>query len=134
MKNTMTRDEMLSCYSDYYKEANGFRPTDWERISAKTDAELQADLDYYVGLTEEEYKRELENEAAQLVKWEQRMDELMRMGARDLATAIRWDMEANDYGQDVSYYCFCVGISYDQETNIRVALKMKEAVEAHDKE
>ena len=59
---------------------------------------------------EEVQRREMEAEAT--VRVEKAIDTLMRSGARDRATAIRWLHESHDTQGDDEYLCFQLGLPY----------------------
>lgn len=59
-------------------------------------------------------------------RWEDHINNLIAMGAGDRATAIRWDMQAEDATNgghyDVGYYCYLKNIRYNNEEAIRSLL------------
>jgi hypothetical protein len=89
--SAFTFDETL--FSDFYKDAYGFRPRDHEFYSASDDrkqeiwdrvlADLNAEL-------EAEYKRE----AAAILEFQARICEARSLGAQTDADALRWIMDA----------------------------------------
>lgn len=104
--------ERASCtFWDMYKDAYGVRPrgidtsgwtlADFDREFASLGQVIQA---------EEAQRREMEAEAT--VRVEKAIDTLMRSGARDRATAIRWLHESHDTQGDDEYLCFQLGLPY----------------------
>ena len=104
--------ERASCtFWDMYKDAYGVRPrgidtsgwtlADFDREFASLGQVIQA---------EEALRREME--AAATVRVEKAIDTLMRSGARDRATAIRWLHESHDTQGDDEYLCFQLGLPY----------------------
>ena len=104
--------ERASCtFWDMYKDAYGVRPrgidtsgwtlADFDREFASLGQVIQA---------EEVQRREMEAEAT--VRVEKAIDTLMRSGARDRATAIRWLHESHDTQGDDEYLCFQLGLPY----------------------
>ena len=104
--------ERASCtFWDMYKDAYGVRPrgidtsgwtlADFDREFASLGQVIQA---------EEALRREMEAEAT--VRVEKAIDTLMRSGARDRATAIRWLHESHDTQGDDEYLCFQLGLPY----------------------
>ena len=104
--------ERASCtFWDMYKDAYGVRPrgidtsgwtlADFDREFASLGQVIQA---------EEALRREMEAEAT--VRVEKAIDTLMRSGARDRATAIRWLHESHDTQGDDEYLCFHLGLPY----------------------
>jgi len=69
--------------------------------------EDEADRD---GQPDEAQRREMEAEAAERV--EKAIRTLMRSGARDRVTAIRWLHDAHDTQGDDEYLCFQLGLPY----------------------
>ena len=104
--------ERASCtFWDMYKDAYGVRPR-----GIDTSGWTLADFDReFVSLgqviqAEEAQRREMEAEAT--VRVEKAIDTLMRSGARDRATAIRWLHESHDTQGDDEYLCFQLGLPY----------------------
>ena len=104
--------ERASCtFWDMYKDAYGVRPrgidtsgwtlADFDREFASLGQVIEA---------EEALRREMEAEAT--VRVEKAIDTLMRSGARDRATAIRWLHESHDTQGDDEYLCFQLGLPY----------------------
>ena len=108
----MSELEQAQCmFWDMYKDAYGVRPrgidtsgwtlADFDREFASLGQVIQAD---------EALRREMEAEAT--VRVEKAIDTLMRSGARDRATAIRWLHESHDTQGDDEYLCFQLGLPY----------------------
>ena len=104
--------ERASCtFWDMYKDAYGVRPrgidtsgwtlADFDREFASLGQVIEA---------EEVQRREMEAEAT--VRVEKAIYTLMRSGARDRATAIRWLHESHDTQGDDEYLCFQLGLPY----------------------
>jgi len=101
-------------YSDFHKDTYGMRPgeTGFRYWNSLTPDEKQA-----------EWERMGETMRAEQ-EWEQRMFEkrsaqfeldvqgLVRMGAGDRKTAVRWLMDASDANGDWDYFCFLNGLPY----------------------
>jgi hypothetical protein len=106
--------------SDLHKDARRSRPgADWWARWRAMDADArQAEWDALCGELDQELARERLAEAAAQARWERHIDQLMAANRIDRATAIRWDMEAEDCGGDVGYYCYRWGIGYHNETAI----------------
>jgi hypothetical protein len=104
-----TINELLSTYSDLYKEVNGFRPRgmrDW------TAEQYQSEINWLM----EEAKRQMEEEEifhqhnVKLV--EERIGNLIKCGAGDRETALRWMHEAEGTNGDNDFLCFELRIPY----------------------
>ena len=103
-------DQARSEYSDFYKEAFGFRPR-WD-YSAMTLADFDREFEYLAQECKrnEELRAKAEAEAA--VRLEQRILSLLESGAKSRAMALRWLDEAEGTNGDVDYLCFCLGVDY----------------------
>ena len=103
-------DQARSEYSDFYKEAFGFRPR-WD-YSAMTLADFDHEFEYLAQECKrnEELRAKAEAEAA--VRLEQRILSLLESGAKSRAMALRWLDEAEGTNGDVDYLCFCLGVDY----------------------
>ena len=101
-------DQARSDYSDFHKEAFGFRPR-WD-YSAMTLADFDREFEYLA----QECKRnaELRAEAAAAVRLEQRILSLLEFGAKSRAMALRWLDEAEGTNGDVDFLCFLLGVDY----------------------
>jgi hypothetical protein len=104
--------ERASCtFWDMYKDAYGVRPRgidtsgwtleDFDREFASLGQVIEA---------EEAHRREMEAEATTRV--EKAINTLIRSGARDRSTAIRWLHESHDTQGDDEYLCFQLGLPY----------------------
>ena len=94
MNEHTTRD--YSLYSDVHKDAYGFRPRDWDRVEAMTDAEFEEEIDYLCKRAQEEAEREDREEAAALARWQERISAEAAAQSVDVATMVRWEMQAQD--------------------------------------
>lgn len=110
------RDSLIQVYSDFHKDAYGFRPRGIN-YDAMTTVELEADLARFAAVCEE--ARIAEKAAAHnaVAAFDSSIKKLMQIGASDEATALRWMAEAGveDSGWDVDYYLWKVGISKYEE-------------------
>jgi hypothetical protein len=116
-------------YRDMYRDVYGVRPSRYDPFyTATTDDEKQAiwdrlciDLDY-------ELAREKEAEKRAIADWRKRIQEIKDLGAKDEATAIRWDMQALEVEKDmfdnVGYYCYLREIPYSFEVEIKEKLNL----------
>lgn len=103
----MTIESYQEIYSDFHKDACGFRPRhdtshwtldDWKREFESL--ERQAKMNQ---------KREAEMEADALAELERDINKLIQMGAADRATAIRWILGDE---KDPDYVCDERGLPY----------------------
>ena len=104
--------EQAACeFSDFYKEANGFRPRHID-TSSWSLADFDAEFAVLARVCKENAAQQDVAEASAVVRFEARIVDLIAIGAKDRTTAIRWIAEAEDCGSDMSYLCYCLGLPY----------------------
>ena len=104
--------ERAACeFSDFYKEANGFRPRHID-TSSWSLADFDAEFESLAQTCKENAVIQDASEAVAITRFEARIVDLIAIGAKDRTTAIRWISEAEDCGSDMSYLCFCLGLPY----------------------
>ena len=121
MLTAAERNEMLQTISDLSKEAYGYRVRlDYATMS---DAELRDTWDGFIRAADAAFEQEKVQAARAKTIWEEDIQQLIKVGAGDRATAIRWDMEAMDAKNgdqlDAGYYCYLRGIGYSLEHEVR---------------
>lgn len=122
---SFTFDETI--VSDLYKDAYGFRPREnfwqkWDTSSSEEKQEMWNDISRAVEASIEAEKAE---QALAAAKFEEKIDEMMAAGATNRYVAIRWLVDSMDLGSsasDIGYVCYELGISYDFEDEIRLAM------------
>lgn len=98
-------------YSDLHKSAYGSRfCPDW-----KTVEDARESFDRLSKEADEIFEQERVMEAEAFKAWKAHLRLLVQLGAKDIPTALKWDMDANDADLDPSYYCFRTRISYSKE-------------------
>jgi hypothetical protein len=108
----LTELEQLACeFSDFYKEANGFRPRHVD-TSNWTVERFQSEFKTLSEICKSNALARKQEEAYKARKLETRISELLTMGAKDREMAIRWISEAEDAGGDMEYLCFLLGVEY----------------------
>jgi hypothetical protein len=103
-------DQARSEYSDFHKEAFGFRPR-WD-YSAMTLADFDREFEYLAQECKRNAELRAEAEAAAAVRLEQRILSLLECGAKSRAMALRWLDEAEGTNGDVDFLCFLLGVDY----------------------
>jgi hypothetical protein len=103
-------DQARSDYSDFHKEAFGFRPR-WD-YSAMTLADFDREFEYLAQECKRNAELRAEAEAAAAVRLEQRILSLLESGAKSRAMALRWLDEAEGTNGDVDFLCFLLGVDY----------------------
>jgi hypothetical protein len=104
--------EQMACqYWDMYKDAHGIRPRGID-TSSWTEEDFIKEFEYLGQLITQQEEARVEAEHMASVKFEQRVLDLMEMGAEDRATAVRWIHEAEGTGGDDEYLCWTLGLPY----------------------
>lgn len=103
-------DQARSDYSDFHKEAFGFRPR-WD-YSAMTLADFDREFEYLAQECKRNAELRAKAEAEAAVRLEQRILSLLEYGAKSRAMALRWLDEAEGTNGDVDFLCFCLGVDY----------------------
>lgn len=108
----MTVLEQMACqYWDMYKDAHGVRPRGID-TSSWTEGDFIKEFNYLGCLIEQQEEARREDERLAAVKFEQRVQMLIGMGAGDRETALRWIHEAEGSNGDDEYLCFLLGLRY----------------------
>ena len=104
-------EQYQATYWDMYKDAYGVRPRGVDTSSWTVETFLKEFA--YLGLViaEAEIERKASEENATVV-FEQRVESLIQLGAKDRATAIRWIHEAEDTMGDDDYLAYTLGLPY----------------------
>jgi len=105
------KEQLEAIFWDAYKEAHGFRPRHLN-VQAFTEAELEAELEYLNQLIQEQETARIESQHLAACRFEQRVLDLIAMGAKDRETAIRWIHDAEGSQGDDEYLCFMLGLRY----------------------
>ena len=114
--------ELYGTISDVSKDANGVRARfDWRSMTLD---QLQEELDYYYKESLETQEREAKWEEESTTEWKAHLRHLVSIGAKNIPTALKWDMSAEDSEDDAGYYCYHKGISYSQERLINRLLRV----------
>lgn len=110
MNERTDREILLSMYSDVHKDAYGFRPRDWDRVQALSDAEIQAECDELGEIAMEEFEREEANERASAAALADIARNLADMNGIDISTAYRWLIEAEGDHVDLEHFLWLSGV------------------------
>lgn len=107
------RENMILLYSDFHKDAYGFRPRTIN-VYALTTEELEADFDRFEATCKinrhEEEMAEMEADIA----FRALITNTIAIGAGDEVTALRWIAEGavEQYGYDYEHFLWNQGIAY----------------------
>lgn len=100
---------LQSEFSDFYKEVHGFRPRWMTDEQWDSEEWLEAAIEDLVEESKQEAEREAEWRATNVVRFEQRVQEMIEYGAKDRATALRWIIDGEN---DIDYVEYTNGLPY----------------------
>ena len=106
---TDERNEMLQVYSDFHKDAHGYRPR-WD-YSSLSDEELINHFNSFNAICKENKINEDFAENQALTDFEALINKTIQLGANDRKTALAWLWEGSEELYDVSYFLWQHGIS-----------------------
>lgn len=97
-------DTLYSVYSDVYKDAYGFRPTNWDQIRTLSASELEKEIDELAEIASDQISLEKaqEEEAAKDLIAAHR--KLMMNNSIGAAAAWRWLLQAERNDSQTDYY------------------------------
>lgn len=105
------RQELIRGYSDFYKEAHGFRPR-YKNVEGMTYEELSSEYEYLTSICNE-------NEIKEKARHEKGVSEFETLLARTMTTcnctiddAVRFLMDAEDCQGDWGYFCYLNDLPY----------------------
>lgn len=112
----------LSFYSDYHKDAYGFRPRG-SLCEFESEADFRAAIDRLEVVVTDSLERERVEGLAALREFEEAITRLVESGAGDRATALRWLYEAEDDGYtEIGYFLWSNGIPYILEPSYKAEI------------
>jgi hypothetical protein len=104
-------EQAQATFWDMYKDAYGVRPRGIDTSSWTLE---QFEAEFVIlgqSITEAEIERKNTEEKATVV-FEQRIQSLIQLGAKDRATAMRWIHEAEETNGDDDYLAWTLGLPY----------------------
>lgn len=104
-------EQLHSIWWDAYKDAYGFRPRGFV-VDHWTAEDFQRELASLSEEIERGEKARREDEARAVVRFSKRIEEVIKMGAGDRKTALRWIHEADGTNGDDEYLCYHNGLPY----------------------
>jgi hypothetical protein len=104
-------EQAQATYWDMYKDAYGVRPRGVD-TSGWTVEDFRNEFEYLGAVIEAADKDRKEAEASATVVFEQRIQSLIQLGAKDRATAMRWIHEAEETNGDDDYLAWTLGLPY----------------------
>jgi hypothetical protein len=108
------REALLQIYSDYHKDAYGFRPR--YDYSAYSLEQLEADFARFGQMISEAAEAEARDERAAVAAYQSVIRTLIEVGAGDEETALRWLASAGveECGPDYEHYLWKEGILHTE--------------------
>ena len=117
MTTLSERDSLIQIYSDFYKDAYGFRPRG-VNYHEFTLEELQADFASFEAICESNDKQEKAHDERMIAEFERRVQSVIDMGAGDRETALRWiadSFDENDFGYGAEFFvAFELGLGQNE--------------------
>jgi hypothetical protein len=100
-------------YYELFKDVYGFRDHSGKSLTWTLD-KLRSEMDRLHLELQRVEEEELRLQAVSIEKFETRVANTIKSGARDRATALRWIFDAQDeYSRsDPDYFCYCNGLPY----------------------
>ena len=103
-------EQMQAQYWDMYKDAYGVRPRGVDTSGWSLEY-FEQEFKHLAEIIEMEYKSRKEAEAAAIIKFEDRVTNLMHTGT-NRERVIAWLMDAEGASGDHEYFCFLCGLPY----------------------
>jgi hypothetical protein len=116
------RESLLQIYSDFHKDAYGFRPRHINYYAFSLE-QLKADFKHFREVCDENKREEEIAAAAALVKFKAKIQGLIDMGAGNEETALRWLIDAEEFIYDAEHYVWQQGIfstDYGRELAVKI--------------
>lgn len=112
MSHEMTRQDMIDSFSDFHKDAYGFRPR-WGYNTLTLD-ELKEQFDTFAEQCERNAIEDDLREKEGIRAFKKLLAEVMGMCSCDVKTAVRYLMDAEDdpYAHDGDYFNFLYDLPY----------------------
>lgn len=103
-------EQAHNIYSDMYKDVYGFRP--FVDVSNWRMEDFDKEFEFLRKEMEIQLIEDKKIEERNIAEFENTVTLMIRSGAKDRNTAIRWLHEAEDTDGDNDYLCFLKGIPY----------------------
>ena len=107
------RESLILMYSDFHKDAYGFRPRTVNVYAMSTEA-LEEDYAEFERVCKENQEADAIAEAQADLAFQTLITNTIQMGAGDEVTALRWIAEGavEQYGYDYEHFLWSQGIAY----------------------
>lgn len=111
------REEMISILSDMSKDAYGFRMR--KDYSSYTETDLREEMEFLQIQVNAQIEIDRANEEDAIARFESFIAKMMTDYGIDRATAVRWDMQAEDYEPwEIERYVWSKGLPYTYENRV----------------
>lgn len=104
-------EQLHTTWWDAYKDAHGFRPRGHD-VGHWTAADFHAELEVLAEVAERAERARREDEHRAVVKFSKRVEEVIKAGAKNRETALRWIHEADGSNGDDEFLCYLNGLPY----------------------
>ena len=104
-------EQLHSIWWDAHKDAYGFRPRGAD-VGHWTAADFQQELDVLSQEIDRAAKARREDEHRAVILFGKRVEEVIKSGAKNRETALRWIHEADGSNGDDEYLCYLNGLPY----------------------
>ena len=104
----------LDCFSDLYKECNGFRPSEayYASLREATPDQLQEEWDFLLARIDQVVSDQERMEAECLKRLQDELHQTTSANGVSVATAIRWMHDAYGTNGDPEYLDYKLGVKY----------------------
>lgn len=113
--------ESLELYVyEEHKSAFGTKGRHYD-FKSMTDKELHEQARYISDTIIQNHKEEKEREKKAIKKYEASLESIIKLGAENRKTAIKWLLESKDFHKtdDASYICYELGLPYSMESEFK---------------
>ena len=104
-------EQMASEYWDMYKDAHGIRPRGID-TSSWTEEDFLAEFASLQQTINDNFQLEKQNQAQAIARVEERITDMIDMGAKTSENAITWLHDAEGSNGDTEYLCYLLGLPY----------------------
>lgn len=111
--NDAIKEDLFYTVWDIYKEVHGVRPRFLlESVASMTIEDLEEMVDSLSAQVDVQMQEDKVNEAKAIFSLENRISNMIQIGAGNRETAIRWLDAAEETNGDMNYLCYCLGVPY----------------------
>ena len=104
-------EQCRETYWDMYKDAYGFRPRGVDTDNWTVEQYIQ-EFDHLEQVIQQRISEQREEQADAALRFEDRVLQLIGLGAGNRETALRWIDDADGSYGDMEYLCFLNGLPY----------------------